>query len=561
MGVFTYNNYAANIPEELFTTRGHRFVKKINQGVHTVAYSNKILVNNQNYYSFSNGDYIIGIGTYLYKHKFGYEALQDIFIDFQEDSYSFPEKIYGHYAFIIAKISQRKVYILNDRAGTFRLYYTLSEGKVCVSSSMLAVIQSLTTPKFDQIRLAAFLCTELGRELSFVKGVEILNPNQVIVITDDIAKLADKPEVKLPPVISVLSESVDYVLSLIKEQIGQFQCMNEHINSFSVELTGGLDSRLLSCILRSGHLEYDFVHYPLFGPDKEIAELVSGRLGKKLITIYDPKIPDGKIDEFWGEFDFMFNYYRHYPNQRWCIPHEIQFSGLQGECLSTVDFQSIQHKEIILSELLPQLITHPLMNDKLFEEYLDNMLIYYQKYLNLISKKGLSDYEQSLFIQHLFVQRTGDGPFVSAQNAHQYFYSVYNEYNFIHAISAISLDVRRGRKLSIALIKQLDQELASMPFVSRRRTKGLSIKDIESIPETYKSFNGLREKLPDWMVNLAYKILDRKKQTDEITKSIDYDFYAPFLSVKSLKRFPNLYSDVIHRLASVEVVRKKLNII
>lgn len=562
MGAFTYNNYAANIQEEIFTTRGHRFVKKINQGMHAVAYSNKILVNNQNSYFFSNGDYIIGIGTYLYKHKFGYEALQDLFIDFQENSYSFSEKIYGHYALIIAKVSQSKVYILNDRAGTFRLYYTLSEGKVCVSSSMLAVVQSLITPKFDKIKLAAFLCTGLGRELSFVKGVEILNPNQLIVITDNIAKLVDKPKAKFPPVISVLSESVDYVLSLIKEQIEQFQWINKHINPFAVELTGGLDSRLLSCILRNGHLEYDFVHYPLFGPDKEIAELVSDRLGKKLITIYDPKIPNGKMDESWGEFDFMFNYYRHYPNQRWCIPHEIQFSGLQGECLSTVDFQSIQHKEIILSDLLPQLITHPLMNDKLFEEYIANMLIFYQKYLNLTShNKSLSDYEQSQFIQHLFVQRTGDGPFVSAQNAHQYFYSVYNEYNFIDSISAISLDVRRGRKLSIALIKQLDQELACMPFVSRRRTKGLSIKDIESIPDTYKSFNGLKEKLPDWMINLAYKILDHKKHTDEIAKSIDYNFYSDLLSVKSLKRFPNLYSDIINRIASVEVVRKNLNII
>lgn len=555
MGAFVYNNFNKIIGENVLVSRGHKYIHKHIFDNHVLLYTSKILVDNNNFYQYDNGNFIAGFGTFFYKEKFGYDALQSIFNDCEDISDDFINNIYGHYAFIISKIETTgKIYIFNDNSGTFRLYYSLKNDNICVSSSFLSVVESIENPRIDDIRLAGYLSSGIANEIPFVKGVQLLNPEEIIQIDKEKhVSFLKKMISEQPPFIDNLGEAVKYVMDLFNDQYNQLTAIKH--KKLSIELTGGLDSRLLAAIIRKVVLEYDFVHYPLFGPDETIARLVSKSLNKELIIINNPPASND-IAFRWGEFDFGYNYYRHYPSNRWKLSNQIQFSGLFGECLTTIDCEN--YSEPKLFNILPKLINSNNVSKKILNDYRLQIINEYKK-KNINSDQIMSIYQYKKFIQDMYAQRTGDSLFISAQNAHQFFYSIFNEYHFVHNVSNISKNVRSGRKLTIALIKSIDKELADLPFVSRRRTKGKNINDIESLPITYKSFNSIKNRLPIFLVNYIYKMLGRRTDLSKLN-TVDMSIYKDIINVNELIKYPHLNYEIINRIISLDYIRKQMGI-
>lgn len=445
-------------------------------------------------------------------------------------------------------------------SGALRLYYQQEGNDVTVSSSVVSLISTIDCPKFDKTRLSAFIASGYGNEIPFVQGVECVDPLKLLVIKDGAAPIwVDRKESAIPR-ISTLEDAIKHCKALFKEQM---EALREAIGDekVGVELTAGLDSRLISSIIMASGFDFNFISYPLFGPDSEISHLIAKGLNKEIHTLSNIPIRDNAINRY-GEFDFGFDYYRQYCNDRWNIVNKFQFSGARGECIDTPDIYSDEDvsmmKHPVIGYLLKRLCLRELMMpkyQKLYHEYLINL--YRSRGFN--TDEPMSEKEQVRFDQMLTGQFTGDYMYNSGVQAHVYFYQIYNEYHFNHFIMDIAFDAKCRRRLTLSLIKAIGPELAKFPFVSRRRTRKESVNAVTELPLQYKGFSGVKKVLPKFVVNFVYGRLGRRYDVSRL-KGVDMSVYKEVVNVKELTNHPNLYSGNLNRLSSVEVLRREFGI-
>ncbi len=422
------------------------------------------------------------------------------------------------------------------------------------------MLASIERPKFDKVRLGAFIASGYGNEIPFVEGIECVDPLKILVLKDgESPRWVDRKEPEIPR-INTLPEATEYCRRLFAEQIRTIRTAIGD-ESVGVELTAGLDSRLIAANIKNSGLNYNFISYPLFGPDSEIANLIGAGLDKEVWVLANESAKDDATARY-GEFDFGFDYYRQYCNDRWKIKNKFQFSGARGECLDTPDMYSDEDISMMKDPRLVSLLKPICVRKDLTPKY---QSLYYKYLRDIYKDRGfdteakLSEKEQVRFNQMMAGQFTGDYMYNSGVQAHLYFYQIYNEYHFNHFIMDIAFNVKSCRKLTLALIKATDSELASYPFVSRRRTRRHSVAEVSELPMQYKGYNGIKQMLPKFVVNYLYGRMGRKFDTSKLSGA-DLSIYEEMFDVKKFVRYPNLYSGYLNRLASVEVLRKKFNI-
>lgn len=563
MGTFLFSNQKLNSEavSDVFMSQAHKNVYQVDSNDFTLIYSNKIFINNTNFVEFSNAngdkDFILGIGTFCYKGLAGEEALRMIYDDFSDTFVLKDNLIYGHFAFVVCK--RGYTYVFNDMSGTLRLYCTSLNDKIVVSSSQVAIMSILKNKKIDKAKMSLFISAEYAREIPFLSGLDDFNPIKLLKINNKDGKeqFLDK-YISIPKRVEKMEDATELVESLFDEQIRNISpLLNETV---SMELSGGLDSRLVSAVLRKYKVDYEYVHFPIFGPDKEVGDIISKKLNKK-VHLITPSPLTKDFNEKYGEFDFGFNFFRNYPNSRWQIPNKSQFTGFFGECLTLpeiYDRDVSRMKRCKLYTLLSELTSNKLIDSKITSKALTYLT---EVFVSLGFDKDtlMSEYEQQEFTRIISERLTGDAMFISAACGLMNYYSIYNEWHFVHNVANISFDVIKQRKLTLELIKRYDKELADLPFVSRRRTRVESISSISELPLQYKSYVSLKQRLPDWMVNLGYRLIGRVISKEYIDY-IDFSYYQDIIDVKKLQRYPNLYWDMLQRMYSVEVLRKRFNI-
>lgn len=563
MGVFLFSTKKIDATKvvDVLNSRGHETVEIESVNNTTLVHAPKILVDNVNYLSATDldcvdhTDYICGIGTYFYKNEYGVEALKLIYNDLESVLEKNP--VYGHWAFVVHK--GNTTFVFNDMSGTLRLYYQQEGDNVVISSSMVSIIASIEKPTFDKVRLGAFIASGYGNEIPFVEGIECVDPLKVLKIEDGKApKWINRKEPEIPRLNTC--EAVEHCKKLFNEQM---VVIHKAIGSESVgvELTAGLDSRLIASNIKTAGFNYNFINYPLYGPDSEIAIIIAKGLGKDVHMLANESAKNDAASRY-GEFDFGFDYYRQYCNNRWVIKNKFQFSGARGECIDTPDMYSDEDISYMNDPRLSILLQHLCVREeltpkyqKLYMDYLKK--VYISRGFNIDTH--LSEKEQVRFNQMLAGQFTGDYMYNSGVQSHLYFYQIYNEYHFNHFIMDIAFEAKCGRKLTLALIKAIDPELASYPFVSRRRTRMNSVTEVSELPMKYKSYNGIKKILPKSVVNFLYSRMGRVFDVNKLSGA-DLSLYDEMFDIKKFMKYPNLYSGYLNRLASVEVLRKKLNI-
>ncbi len=559
MGAFLFSNNKSlntSIIEDVFVSQGHKTVKTYRNDKGSLVHASKILTHNKGFLSSSElggdeNDYILGIGTFFYKKYFGDKALKTIWEDL--DIILKENSIYGHWAFVVHK--NNATYVFNDMTGTLRLYYAQEGNSIIVSSSLTSTIASLSNPRFDKIRLSATIAARFGREVPFIEGIEDVNSSQILYIKDGAEPEWLQRAIPTVRRIDDIDEGIEYVKSLFKEQTEVLKAIGDE--KISIELTGGLDSRLVTANLKSSGFNYDFISYPIYGPDQEMAEIISQGLNKKLLQQTNIKL-EKDFEKHVGEFDFGANFFIQYPNIRWNIINRLQFSGALGECINTpvsIDWLNDTRTE----NLLNHLIGGELMGDenrKHFIHYLEDL------FNDRGYKKGkaLSEQELSKFEGILLGELTGDFRYNSGCQAHIYYYNMYTEWHFNHYVSNIAFDVKNGRKLTLALIKAIDPEVGSYPFLSRLHTRRNSVNEVSELPIKYFSYLKIKKLLPKPLLNLVYKIkgVNYKKM---LLNDIDFDVYKDVVNIKQIKTYPNIYMDELNKIYSIEVLRKKFNIV
>lgn len=563
MGAFLFSTKKLDSAKivDVLKSRGHKNVDVETANGATLIHANKILVENINYLSSSDlgvdgDDFVCGIGTYFYKGSYGREALKHVYENLESILSDNP--VYGHWAFVVRK--GNTTYVFNDMSGTMRLYYRLEGDSIVVSSSIVSVIASIENPRFDKVRLGAYIASGYGNEIPFVEGVECVDPLKILVIEEGQSpKWIARKEPEIPR-INTLNEAVEHCMSLFREQMN---AIREAVGDeqVGVELTAGLDSRLVASNIKTSGINYNFINYPLFGPDSEVANLIAKGLGKEVYVLANESTKDNAFNRY-GEFDFGFDYYRQYCNDRWRIKNKIQFSGARGECIDTPDMYSDEDISMMSDPRLSVLLYPLCVRDELMPKYQELYLDYLKK---VYSERGfdidtqLSEKEQVRFNQMMAGQFTGDYMYNSGVQAHLFFYQIYNEYHFNHFIMDIAFEAKCGRKLTLALIKAIDPELASYPFVSRRRTRKESVASVNELPLQYKGYNNLKKIMPKFLTNYIYGKMGRRYDVSRL-KSIDLSIYRELVHADKYVKYPNLYSTYLNRMTSVEFLRKKFNI-
>ena len=566
MGVFFYSNRLVETAsiENVLYSRGHKDIRVEKTSSSTLVFAGKVLTPNVNFIGGkdlggADEDFIVGVGTFFYDGATGIEALRRVYDNIESVINDNP--VYGHWAFCVRKGAS--TYILNDMSGMMRLYYHYDGDSITVSTSMLSVIATIEHPIFDKVRLAGFIMSRYASSIPFVEGVELLRPTHYVLINKDskiVWKKRSQPKV---PVINETSMAVDHVSRLFDEQVGQLAILkNEQVG---VELSAGLDSRLIASVIKSGGFKFNFVHYPLYGPDKEIAYLVADGIGKEIHLQDDKtKLTPKEFSENYGEFDFSLNFFNHHASKRQMIKNTIQFTGGYGEVIDLPEFYSDEDEstrynpeiKFLLRELT--LRTREKIVKKEFQQKWMEYIVDYFIQEGIPSGRNMTEREQMDFyhilVPHLILSNT-----ISAYNACTQRYGMYEEYHFTHQVDGISFRAKEGRKLTLALIKIKDKELASYPFISRLITRRESVADTNELPVQYKHYGNLKRRLPDWFIDFWYRrqgmVFDKKLLMD-----IDFSVYEKVLNTNVIRKRLGLYKVNLERLYSIEVLRKVMGI-
>lgn len=568
MGVFIYSNksFDTTAVKDVLTTRGHKNITTHVINKATLISAPKILVANDNFLKaedlVNQHDFAIGIGTYFYKGKYGYEALKHVYNDL--DTVLKDNPVYGHWAFCIHK--NGATYVFNDMSGFMRLYYYEKAGQAIISSSVLSVVACQSNPSIDKVALSGYLTNAYAREISIFKDVKDIDPLKYLYIEDGKEPQWIKRIVPEPLRVEDFNEAVEYVKGLFQDQMNEIK---PALNGQTVytDATGGLDSRLVSCNLKNAGIYFDYINYPIYGPDSEIANTLAKGINRKLHT--QTNIPcDRDYSKHFGEYDFGHDFLRQYPNPRWILNHDFEFSGARGECIDLPDIYSDEDlnfmKDPRMATLIQKLLIKSVLTKDMKKKFADYIATVFEDRLYFSRKHVMSEREQSDFGQIMGGQ-LGDSMYNSGAQAHCYFYSIYNEWHFNHFISDLAFFKVKGcRKLTLKLISDIDPELGSFPFVSRNHTRRDSVNETHELPMEYKSYypKWILKVMPLGLKNFIKGRFTRRKFTfdNSILDGIDFDKYSDVLNVKTVRNNCNVYQDVLHRMYTVEIIRKQMNI-
>lgn len=309
MGVFLFSTKQLSTErvDDVLRSRGHQGVKIETSENSILVHAEKISKPRENYLDGKElgceGDFIIGVGTFFYNGETGKKALRNIYNNIEyivNDN-----RVYGHWAFCIRKGDT--TYVLNDMSAMMRLYWHQDRDGFTISTSLLAVIASIDNPKFDKVRLSGVIMARYGSGVPFIEGVELVRPGYFVVITDNCIEWKRREQTVVRQIDNT-DEAIDYLSSLFDEQITQLNTLKS--DQVGVELSAGLDSRLIASVIKRGGLNYNFVHHPLYGPDKEVAYQVANGIGKDIYLQSDSeKLRPCDFAQYYGEFDFCYNFF------------------------------------------------------------------------------------------------------------------------------------------------------------------------------------------------------------------------------------------------------------
>ncbi len=132
----------------IFSERGQRQTTRIeNDHFRLILFESQSA--QYDYKEFSNGDFIVTLGTLFYKDMYGDQCLDPLFNDFcRSDSLS-SNDLMGNYCVMI--FHDGELFVFNDYLGLYRIYHT--EDYSVVTSSFLAIAKILErlTPSPQEI--------------------------------------------------------------------------------------------------------------------------------------------------------------------------------------------------------------------------------------------------------------------------------------------------------------------------------------------------------------------------------------------------------------------------
>ena len=252
-GFFLTNNESDNLEEkvkQIFLAKGMEKYDLFNFDKFKVFYFHKIGHSEFKHVFKSGDDYLVGVGVFFYKNKFGIQAQEEIYSDLKNNlDYSIFNQVLGHFNFIL--YINGELSVIADKTGTYHSYYCVNDGYQYVSTSFYSIIEFLEKITISKQELIEFMMFEafIGPKTA-VKEIEYLGFGQVHLLTSKdkkrskqyyVEKNIDKPT------------NIEMTTKIIKQYFEVFRDLNI---SVTCDLSAGYDTRLVCAIFKNMKLKH-----------------------------------------------------------------------------------------------------------------------------------------------------------------------------------------------------------------------------------------------------------------------------------------------------------------
>ena len=229
-----------------------------------------------NLVTFTNGDFIIAVGTFIFRGLVGEDALKVFF--HEQDPAAELGRSRGHFVLILRKNGRTQ--LLRDPLGAYDVFLTHND--LCATSSFLAA--STAAPRrsinIQETYEYVFNGVSLGTATPFAE-VRRLDLNEYMILDPEPALLRrsinSTPEVRRGTFGDLVEENLQVLLSYGSELRNLFG------DNIRLALSGGYDTRLLlSLFRRCGVTPHLFVYGSEADPDVRLAKHIAAGEGLKL---------------------------------------------------------------------------------------------------------------------------------------------------------------------------------------------------------------------------------------------------------------------------------------
>ena len=542
-------------------------------------------IDNDNYLSFGEDDFICSVGSFVYKGKVGKHALKYAYKRFDGDTDYLQQGTVFQGTLILRK--NKNITIISDKYNVYWTYYFNEDGTYYVSSSLSSVIRALDkkTLNVDRFIEAAIQRGNIGKKM-FYEHVFKLFGNEQISIRNNIFNVTHTEYRQ--DIYDFSDASIDEIVKDFSELLlEKFEDIyNAFGNEIGIHLSGGFDSRLLlaACIKLGCKptILYGLGNSPLtsqYEHDRRLVEKIRKTFG--LNVHYMDWNVNGVVgkDETRTNFEkYGFNCNENYCNNSWYKEYsenigthvKVLLDGHMGETLN------IEAEDSIFGDFIPEAFDMNYLFDEYQKVFFNNFLwrsseqkSSHEKYLkveineivnnifklpNSNNKMNMEFYQKYWHIRY----RPADSHPTNLFNDFFYSYSPLGIPKLHDFVLDIPFDMIRKRGFSIKTINYLEPELTKIDFFSRAGQ--IRIED-EKIVRTqgraYEMLKKVHNRTPSSIINLYRKVKIKWKSKKDMQKTPMWDFYVSWLSendlLSSIFDFDKQNGDDVRLLATVAI--------
>ena len=234
---------------------------------------------NQNFFRFNKNDFVVSIGTAIYKKNKGDEAAVKLYNDFKHCKSLDFSNFYGHFCYLI--FIDKKLFMFNDYNGMFHVFH--DENYNIFSNSFLAVSASINSIQVNKQGIYEYILfgSTYGED-TVIKSIRRLDNKRIFQFLPKISfidKTIHLNELNNSPKFDDLVDNVSHDL------LDYFDTVTKNFQKFSLGLSGGFDSRLILSLL----LNYNKKPYIYVNGHKDSLEV---NISRKISQFYELEFED-----------------------------------------------------------------------------------------------------------------------------------------------------------------------------------------------------------------------------------------------------------------------------